>query len=161
MSILFKTGDIFTSDAPIIGHGTNTEGLMGSGIALQFKKRWPEMHEHYVNMCAEQFRERLVGTAALWIHDYYEAENTVEYQKIIANVFSQDLPGANGNYQWAIKGINQVVNFAMQNNFDSIALPRIACGVAGLNWNVMQVMIFDNFEQFPVDIELWSLPDAK
>lgn len=148
--IIFKTGNLFDSDAKILAHGTNTSGKMNSGIAVEFRNRYPDMHKQYLKLCKEQTSERLVGTAAIYVND----------EDYIANVFSQDLPGPHAKYEWTRKGLNQVMNFAIQNDIPSIATCRIGSGVGGLDWNKMQVMIFDNFEKYPVDIELWSLPDA-
>jgi len=45
--ILERTGDLFSSDCPALGQGVNTLGLMGAGIAVEFRRRWPAMAEAY------------------------------------------------------------------------------------------------------------------
>ena len=46
-----KIGDIFESECLTIVNTVNCVGVMGKGIALEFKKRYPEMFLDYVNMC--------------------------------------------------------------------------------------------------------------
>lgn len=49
--LIHKEGDIFTSTAQALGHGVNVCGLMGAGIALQFRKRFPDMYLEYQKHC--------------------------------------------------------------------------------------------------------------
>ena len=41
MSLIFLSGNLFESNAQTIGHGCNTKGIMGAGIAREFKRRYP------------------------------------------------------------------------------------------------------------------------
>lgn len=50
MVIVIKEGDLFKASG-CIGHGVNCAGAMGKGIALEFKRRWPEMYESYRGLC--------------------------------------------------------------------------------------------------------------
>lgn len=153
MSIIYKTGNIFTSEAPIIGHGVNAEGAMGSGIAVQFKQRYPKMHTFYKNLCATTTQpEQLAGQVAMWVEDFYTGQDPY----IVANIFSQVKMGANAKYEWAFEGIKSSIIFAEVNGHDTIALPQIGCGVGGLDWPVMSRSIERYFSQAPVDIELWT-----
>lgn len=155
--IIHKEGNIFDSEADIIGHGTNTEGVMGSGIAVQFRDKFPTMHRDYVRLCRNIPNERLVGTAVLWGNYDGEGSEWGRYPlAYVANIFSQDLPGPHAKYEWAIKGINQVINFAIQNDLGTIALPQIGCGVGGLNWDTMLEHLDEHFADAPLVIELWT-----
>jgi O-acetyl-ADP-ribose deacetylase (regulator of RNase III) len=49
--IVFKTGDIFTEDVEALVNPVNCIGIMGRGVALQFKKAWPENYKVYVEAC--------------------------------------------------------------------------------------------------------------
>ena len=46
--IVERTGDLFTSDCPALGHGVNT---LGAGIAVEFRRRWPALYEAYREAC--------------------------------------------------------------------------------------------------------------
>ena len=49
--IEYIVGDIFESPAQVIVNTVNTVGVMGKGLALSFKKRYPQMFERYKNVC--------------------------------------------------------------------------------------------------------------
>jgi len=49
--IVERTGNLFTSHCPALGHGVNTLGSMGVGIALEFHRRWPAMYAAYRDEC--------------------------------------------------------------------------------------------------------------
>lgn len=151
MTIELKTGDIWTTESLIIGHGVNTKGAMASGIAVQFRDKFPEMHEYYQILCKALPTERLIGTAGIWANGFYEGSGPV-----IANLFSQDYPGPNANYAWANKAINDAVVFAITNGFDRIALPQIGCGIGGLDWPTMLNMLEKFYSDVPVTLELWT-----
>src|SRR4051794_8075959 len=46
------TGDMFASGAQTLVNTVNTVGVMGKGVALEFKKRFPDMYEDYRQRCA-------------------------------------------------------------------------------------------------------------
>ena len=52
--IEYIIGDIFTSPAQVIVNTVNTVGVMGKGIALEFKKRYPRMFELYKTACEKK-----------------------------------------------------------------------------------------------------------
>jgi O-acetyl-ADP-ribose deacetylase (regulator of RNase III) len=49
--IVYKTGDIFTSNAEILVNPVNCKGVMGAGLAKQFRERFPENYLEYKNYC--------------------------------------------------------------------------------------------------------------
>ena len=51
--IKYVTGDIFKSDVEAIVNTVNTEGIMGKGLALQFKKRFPDNFKAYEKFCKD------------------------------------------------------------------------------------------------------------
>jgi O-acetyl-ADP-ribose deacetylase (regulator of RNase III) len=49
--IVERTGDLLTSACLALGHGVNTLGSMGAGIAVEFRRRWPAMYDAYREPC--------------------------------------------------------------------------------------------------------------
>ena len=49
--IVERTGDLFTTECPALGHGVNTLGSMGAGIAVEVRRRWPAMYTAYREEC--------------------------------------------------------------------------------------------------------------
>lgn len=64
--IEYRTGSLF--DAPpgaLLVHACNSQGVWGSGIALEFKKRFPEAYKYYKTVCDESRHDNLVGHIVL------------------------------------------------------------------------------------------------
>ena len=57
MSVKYVNGDIFDTDCDIIVHQTNCQGVMGHGIALQVKEKYPSVYERY-KACCEQAEDK-------------------------------------------------------------------------------------------------------
>ena len=51
MALIFKTGDMFEEPAEAIVNTVNCVGVMGKGVALEFKRRWPENFKAYKHLC--------------------------------------------------------------------------------------------------------------
>ena len=68
-NITFHKGNIFNSKTQTIVNTINCVGVMGKGIALVFKLRYPEMFEKYKEFC----QSKMIGIGKLWL---YKSENT-------------------------------------------------------------------------------------
>lgn len=117
-------GDLFKSGAPAIGHGVNCKGVMGSGIATVFKINYPDMYEEYKGACRRgDLRPGMVfpwkdEESGVWIY----------------NIASQDNPGADARLDWLATGVAKALDHAFKNDVYKIALPKIGCGIGGLDW---------------------------
>lgn len=133
-------GDLFTSKARIIGHGVNTQGVMGAGIAVQFKKRWPDMYTAYREACLNEWLKP--GEVFWW---------TTDDGLTIANIASQMYPGPNAKVEWLAQGLTEVADRAGRR---TIAIPRIGAGIGGLKWEEVSWTIKqierNRFAQFDV-----------
>lgn len=54
MSVKVVKGNIFTSECQTLVNTVNCVGVMGAGIALECRLRYPELHEKYINLCNEK-----------------------------------------------------------------------------------------------------------
>ena len=143
--IIERQGDLFNSDAEVLGHGVNTEGLMGAGIARQFRAIYPEMFWDYKERCLGGLL--VPGTTMIW-----ESE-----EKWVANIASQDLPGANARYGWLTTGLIEMYGVVASKNPDwTIALPQIGCGIGGLDWDIVKDIISGMADFYEVKTELWT-----
>lgn len=143
--LIEKTGNLFDSDAPAYAHGVNTRGLMGAGIAVEFKHRWPDMYKVYKNLCKDEM---------LLPGGYFPY---VTKERTIINIASQDLPGPHAKLQWFEEGLSEALAYADWNNIQKIAMPRIGCGIGGLDWADVRDIIEYFAEEGECDIEVWSL----
>ena len=62
--IRYVKGDMFKSPAKILVNAVNTVGVMGKGVALEFKKQYPEMFYRYKQLCEEKQLD--IGKLFLW-----------------------------------------------------------------------------------------------
>lgn len=135
-------GDLFTTDNRAIGHGVNTKGVMGAGIAVPIKEKWPNNFARYAYACKNYKLfpgNTLVST---------EADGHT-----IFNIASQDKPGAHASYKWLFDAGKDAIKKAQDVGIDSIAIPEIGCGIGGLEWKevgavlrTLELYFDDNFE---------------
>lgn len=143
-TMIEKFGDLFTSDAPAIGHGVNTHGKMGAGIAVQFRTRFPIMYYIYTELCADG---TMVPGSVLT-----DANST----PVVYNIASQDLPGPHARLEWLEEGLRTALADAHSRGLDRVALPLIGCGIGGLDEaDVVPLMQQVESEYPSVTIELW------
>ena len=69
--IRYIEGDMFKSPAQVLVNTVNTVGVMGKGVALEFKKRYPDMFQAYREVCDK--RKLKIGTLML----FYEPDHWV------------------------------------------------------------------------------------
>lgn len=139
-----KTGDIFQSSAGAIGHGVNTRGLMGAGIARQFRQKYPDMYQAYYESCADGSLRP--GGVFPW-----KAPG-----RVIMNIASQQEPGASASYDMLISGVKIALEWCDTYGIETLALPRIGSGIGGLDEAVVEGILIALAEKSPVDIELWT-----
>ena len=61
---IIENGDIFSSSSQTLVNTVNCLGVMGKGLALQFKKRYPDMFDAYVDICNRE----LLSIGKLWLY---------------------------------------------------------------------------------------------
>lgn len=150
MSIVHREGNIFDSMQPTIGHGVNTRGYMGSGIAKTVRALYPSVYKEYRAVC------RTVGMFG-GDHLPLKAE---EYdgpgQRWILNIASQEGEGRNAKYHFLEAGLEKAFEWASENDFTGLALPKIGAGIGGLEWDVALTVIENRASHYPnLDTEVW------
>ena len=128
-------GDLLETDAPIICHQVNLQGVMGGGLAYAIATKYPEIDEMYRKYPYKQLgRVCFAGTNNLWV----------------ANCFSQE-ENFDTNYQ-ALKGcLNRVKEFMDTIKVDTVAIPyKYGCGIANGDWN----KVLSIFEEIFADKKL-------
>lgn len=157
MSVEHKKGDIleFTEDA--VGHGANCQKVMGSGVALVLRNRYPEMYRKDAGD-ARSPMERLGSFSKVGLSTDVEPGKKVGY-----NIYSQlDFRGrAVGkmdlDYNALAKALVAVEEDMKYSGLTSIALPRIGAGLAGGNWAIILEIINNVFKNSPVKAVVYAL----
>lgn len=157
MSIKYIHGNLFDSQCNIIAHGCNCKGGFGSGLAGQIAKKWPRVREAYLEH-HNIFGWKLGDVQLVFCNDDFSFP-------IIANVATQEKYGYDGklyaDYEAIENGLFQVFEYAKNKKY-SIALPRIGCGLAGGDWDVVKEIIGYTSSVFPtVAVEVYALPGEE
>lgn len=148
-NLIHRKGDIFTTNARAIGHGVNTHGVMGAGIALQFKNRFPKMYEAYREDCKNgklrggEVMPWAIGTD--WGSDL-----------MVFNIASQESPGDNATYDFLVSGVKTAIDICVLIGIPVLALPRIGSGIGGLDEAIVEGILESLAKRTAVDIELWT-----
>lgn len=140
--IHFTKGNIITSSAEALVNTVNTVGVMGKGVALQFKEEFPKNLLKYKEACnsGELTPGELLITREL---------NSNGEEKIIIN-FPTKLHWRNpSKYEYITKGLKKLTKAISEHNIKSIAIPPLGCGNGGLDWNIVKGMI----EEALIDVE--------
>lgn len=126
--IHYKTGDLLSSQAEALVNTVNTQGVMGKGIALQFKNTFPQNYKLYVKAC----KNNEVMTGKLLVTE----EETLLYgKKIIINFPTKTSWKLPSEYQYIEDGLIELVRLIKKENIKSIAIPPLGSGNGGLDWN--------------------------
>lgn len=145
MAISEYVGDMFTSTSTVFGHGVNCEKNMNSGLAAYIRVTYPEVYEEFLT-------KDFVGG------DIQPVETNDG--KIILNIASQIKSGANARIDLLVEGVHNALSWVEQSEHDTLALPRIGCGIGGLEWDFVRQTIIDMSAEYPtVNVELWSIPE--
>lgn len=134
--IKYVTGNMFDSDAEALVNTVNTVGVMGKGIALQFKKRFPKNYKEYKNLCTKGGLE--IGKL-LVVEDY----NITTDKKIIINFPTKKHWRNSSEYVFIEKGLDDLVRIIEKKELKSLALPPLGSGNGGLHWFKVKELIND------------------
>lgn len=146
MPLHYVSGDLFANrcGAQALAHGCNCQGVMGKGIALGFKARYPQMYAEYRRRCKADPREFNVGDAFLWREDGKPA------------VFNLGTQENTRNSRATVESIERCLRnlraTADQERISSIAMPRIGAGLGGLAWETVRAIIERVFSDWSGDL---------
>jgi len=131
--IEYKQGDIFEEDVEAIVNTVNCVGVMGRGLALQFKNRFPENFRVYEQACKRE--EVLPGKMFI-----YET-GTLTNPKYIINFPSKRHWRGASRLEDIEAGLGDLGKFIREKHITSIALPPVGCGLGGLDWSKVRAKI--------------------
>ena len=132
-------GNILKADAEALVNTVNCVGFMGKGIALQFKKAYPENFDAYHKACAAGE----VQPGRMFIFDLHSMLNP----KYVVNFPTKRDWRANSRYEDIESGLKALVAEVRRLGIRSIAMPPLGCGLGGLDWNKVRPMIEKAFAQ--------------
>lgn len=131
--ITYKKGNLFndleTTDAII--NTVNCVGIMGKGIALQFKERFPENYDQYAIKC--RTGEIKIGKSFV-----YPIPNSKKY---IINFPTKNHWRNPSKLEYIDKGLDDLLKIIKEYNLTSVTMPALGCGNGNLDWNLVKPLI--------------------
>jgi O-acetyl-ADP-ribose deacetylase (regulator of RNase III) len=143
------SGDILLSEAEVIAHGLAPGDHFTSGLALSLREQWPAMVKDFRHYC--HLENPKTGGMWLWSGP----------GRRVANLFTQ-APAPQGvghpgkatveNVNHALRALRLV---AEKEKFKSIAIPRLATGVGGLDWSEVQPLVKHHLSGLNIPITVY------
>lgn len=138
-------GNIFNTKAQTIVNTVNCVGVMGKGIALVFKLRYPSMFELYHEYC----REHLIDIGKLWL---YKGEANAPWVLNFPTKTHWKLPS---EYSYIEKGLQKFVDTYKEKGITSIAFPLLGANNGGLNGEKVKEIMISYLEKCDIPIEIY------
>jgi O-acetyl-ADP-ribose deacetylase (regulator of RNase III) len=147
MSMILKSGDLLKAETDAIVNAVNCVGVMGKGIALQFKQKWPENFKVYKRACDEG----RLRPGRMHVHDLGKLAGRPYF---IINFPTKDHWRTESQIPWIEEGLIDLVRVVRELGIQSIAIPPLGCGNGGLDWPVVRSMIESAFQPIAESVDL-------
>lgn len=151
--ITVRKGDLFESGAQTLVNSVNCVGVMGKGVALEFRKRFPDMYADYLQRCnADMVRlgqpylfRRLLSP---WILNF----PTKDHWRSVAKL--SDI----------VAGLEYLARHYKEWGIQSLAVPPLGCGEGRLDWRIVGPTFYRQLAALDIDVELYApfdVPDEQ
>jgi len=139
------SGDLFASSAQTLVNAVNCVGVMGKGVALGFRRRFPDMYVDYVRRCrASQVR---LGEPYL----FRRSE-----PPWIVNFPTKDHWRSASSLSDVAAGLDHFASHCEEWGIESLAMPALGCGEGGLDWEAVRLMICSRLSALSIEVELYA-----
>jgi O-acetyl-ADP-ribose deacetylase (regulator of RNase III) len=152
--IEYVQGSLIEAQDPIIGHGCNSQGEMGAGVAKLVKERWPKVFTTYQYACV---------SGGLNLGDVVWGWRNADETKLIGNVITQRAFGKRGqryvSYDALEKGLRMLATRSKIDFNDApVGIPLIGAGHGGGAWRIIEAIILQVAEDTGVKFKVY-VPD--
>jgi len=144
-NVTVLVGDLFESSAQTLTNTVNTVGVMGKGIALQFKRRFPDMYNDYVMRCEQG--QVVLGRPYLfkpliapWILNFPTKEHWRSLSRLDA----------------IRDGLDYLAEHHLEWGIESLAVPPLGCGEGGLEWRIVGPTLYRGLSRLAIPVELYA-----
>lgn len=139
------TGDLFKSKAQTLINTVNTVGVMGKGVALQFKRRYPEMYRDYEARCQR-------GAVRLGEPYFYKQPHPPH----IINFPTKDHWRSVSRLKDIVAGLDHLALNYRSWGVTSLAVPPLGCGNGQLEWTVVGPTLYRKLAKLDIPVELYA-----
>lgn len=138
-------GNLLEAEVEALVNTVNTVGVMGKGIALQFRKAFPENYDGYLKVC----KAGELKPGAMFIHEL----RNLSGPRFIINFPTKTDWKSKSKLEYIDRGLEALAMDVRRLGIRSIAIPPLGCGLGGLDWNTVYSRISAALSQFD-DVEI-------
>ena len=139
--IELEQGNLFDADVDALVNTVNTVGVMGKGVALQFKRKYPDNFKAYAKAC----KADKVVIGKMFTFDRGE----LNHPRFIINFPTKKHWRSPSKIEYIDEGLVDLVYEVWRLNIRSIALPALGCSNGGLSWSDVKPRIMEAFKEAP------------
>ena len=129
----FTQGNLLDANVEAVVNTVNTVGVMGKGIALMFKERFPDNYKAYARAC--EAREVQIGKM------FVTAGVELDGPRWIINFPTKKHWRQPTKLEWLREGLTALKQVIREKGIRSLAIPPLGCGNGGLDWRVVRPLI--------------------
>lgn len=144
ITFLDSNKDLFKSDAQTIVNAVNCFGVMGKGIALEFKLRYPEMYKEYHEKCRKGYVR--LGEPYLWKGP----------EKWVLNFPTKHHYSEKSSLDYITSGLGHFRVHYEEWGVSSIAFPALGCGLGDLSWKEVRTAMVHAFSNIDISVEIYE-----
>lgn len=150
--LTFTQGNLLEAQTEALVNTVNTVGIMGKGIALMFKERFPENFHRYESAC----RRKEVRVGKMFVTEPAELEGP----RYIVNFPTKEDWRNPSRLEWIISGLDDLRRFLIEKNVRSVALPPLGAGNGGLEWPFVKSEVQKALADLPIEVIVFE-PTAQ
>lgn len=146
----YVSGNIFDSEVEALVNPVNCVGVMGKGLALEFKKRYPSCYKEYVVACknSEIYPGKCFLSGTYLTHD-------PSLPKYIINFPTKNHWRDKSELDDIKSGLESLNELIYEFDIKSLAMPALGCGLGGLRWKAVREVIENSFVSLDSDIDVY------
>ncbi|RMG31027.1 MAG: phosphatase [Bacteroidetes bacterium] len=150
--IKYFKGNLLHADAEALVNTVNTVGVMGKGIALQFKENFPQNYKAYKE--AVKRREVEIGKMFVW------ERQGAERPHYIINFPTKTHWRFPSQLSYITDGLKDLRQVILDKGIQSVAIPPLGCGNGGLDWQVVKPLILEALKDLPAKLIIYEPDNA-
>lgn len=138
------SGDLFESGMQTLVNAVNCRGVMGAGIALEFRERFPEMYKDYRARCKRG--EVTIGVPYVW---------NAEGPPYVLNFPTKDDWREKSRVRPIVNGLTSLHARYREWGIESLAVPALGCGLGGLPWETVEPILVGFLSLLPIPVQIY------
>lgn len=149
------SGDILLTKADMLAHGVAPGDDFKNGLALALREAFPSLYKDFRHFC--KVRTPKPGTLWLW-----QGVDQLGRHVRIANLFTQEPPPHAGGHpgkahtEYVNKALHQLKKLITDEGLKTVALPRLATGVGGLDWAHVGPLVRDQLGEVDAQVAVYT-----